>query len=298
MQSRTCLLALDSALLCMACGRPGPESAATSAAARTAESGVATTCLNADGPAGRTSNDLIQSAFGAGSMEAPDAFHSPAVAHVLEELDPEVGPCFVFRLHAAIDGDPVNRSRTDRQRNEIKIYDRSPPDLLGYENTRFMYGWRFKVGSDVPITRRFLHVFQLKAAKSPDDQHPILTFTAETARGQDRLQIRHAISTDDELLAEIDWRDVAGRWIDAEVRVTYADRGSLSVTLNRADGVRLVQVQRSGDIDLWRGGGFVRPKWGFYRSLVEPGVRVNAEDSVRIANIAVTRGHDADSSCR
>ncbi len=259
---------------------------------------MATTCLNADGPGGKDAYSLVQAALGERAIEAPDDFHVPPVLHLLEEICGDVGPCFVFRLHQAIDRDPVNRERTDRQRCEIKIYDHSPAELIGYEGTSFVYRFRFRVGSEVVLTRRFLHVFQLKAAKSPDDQHPVLSITLEKVRGQDRLQLRHSASTEDDVLAEIGWVDVADHWIDAEVQVTYSDTGALAIVLDRSDGRRLVQVRRAGDIDLWRGGGFVRPKWGFYRSLADARLPGAAEDSVRFANIAITRGLVPDSTCR
>jgi len=213
-------------------------------------------------------------------------------------MDAEVGPAFVFHLHQAIDRDPVNLARTDRQRCEIKVYDHSPRELIGYEGTSFVYRFRFRVGSEVALTRRFLHVFQLKAAKSPDDSHPVLTITLATVGGRDTLQIRHAKSSDDDVLADVAWSEVANHWIDADVRVTYGDRGSLSVALDRSDGRRLLEVRRAGDIDVWRGGGFVRPKWGFYRSLADMKLPGAVEDSVRFANIAITRGLVPDADCR
>jgi hypothetical protein len=204
----------------------------------------------------------------------------------------------VFHLHPAIDRDPVNLQRTDRQRCEIKVYDHSPPELIGYDGTSFVYRFRFRVGSEVALTRRFLHVFQLKAAKSPDDQHPVLTITLATVRGRELLQIRHAESSEDDVLADVSWAEVKNHWIDAMVQVTYGDQGSLALALDRSDGRRLVDVRRTGDFDLWRGGGFVRPKWGFYRSLVDMKPGGAADDSVRFANLAITRGLVPDSSCR
>ena len=51
------------------------------------------------------------------------------------------------------------------------------------------------------------------------------------------------------------------------------------------------------DIDLWRGGGFVRPKWGIYRSLADRPRLTNAEDTVRFAGIGITPDYDAPRRC-
>lgn len=64
-----------------------------------------TTCLNADGPGGRDAYELIESVFGAGSIEAPDGDHEKPVRHVIEDVDDEVGPHFVFLIHRDVDLD-------------------------------------------------------------------------------------------------------------------------------------------------------------------------------------------------
>lgn len=239
----------------------------------------------------------MRAVLGERALELPDDFHSPPVPHILEEEDAEVGHAFVFRLHRDVDRDPMGLERTDRQRVEIKVYDRSAEELKGYENTAFTYHWQFKLGAELQLTRRFIHVFQLKAAQSPDDQHPVLTITGERSRERDVLQVRQSDSTDDTVLAEADWGQVQGRWIDAVVEVRFSDHGSLRLRLTRLDGVPLVDVAKD-DVDLWRGGGFVRPKWGFYRSLADVAAITNAEDSVRLANIAIARGHGDAVACR
>jgi hypothetical protein len=253
-------------------------------------------CLRAAPPGGDTYARL-RAALGERALELPDDFHSPPLPHILEAEDPELDHAFVFRLHRDVDRDPMGLERTDRQRVEIKVYDRSAEELKGYEHTAFTYHFQFRVGSELPLTRRFTHVFQLKAAQSPDDQHPVLTFTAAHARGRDVLQVRQSDSTEDTLLAEVDWSSVQGRWIDAVVGARYSDHGTLRLKLTRRDGVELASVTKE-DVDLWRGGGFVRPKWGFYRSLADRALLTNAEDSVRFANIGIGRGLGHAVACR
>jgi hypothetical protein len=247
-------------------------------------------CVHADGPLGYSPYDLVTRAFGPAALELPDSFHSPKTPHLREENLAEVGSCFVFTLHRDVDRDPVNWDRTDRQRAEMKIYDASPEHLKGYEGTTFSYSWRFRIGSELPLTRRFSHFFQLKAAKSPDDQQPVITFTGARSSGMERFQIRHSASKDHTVLAELDWAEMEDHWIEARVQVVYLDAGSIRIELVRSDGRILLELERRGDLDLWRGGGFVRPKWGFYRSLAEAHELSRAEDSVRFASIGVTPG--------
>lgn len=245
-------------------------------------------CLRA-APPGRDTYARLRAVLGERALELPDDFHSPPLPHILEAEDAELGFAFVFRLHRDVDRDPMGLERTDRQRVEIKVYDRSAEELKGYEHTAFTYQFQFKLGSELPLSRRFTHVFQLKAAQSPDDDHPVLTFTATHARGRDVLQVRQSDSSEDTLLAEIDWSNVQGRWIDAVVGARFSDHGALRLKLTRRDGVELAALAKD-DVDLWRGGGFVRPKWGLYRSLADKAALTNAEDSVRFANIAIGRG--------
>jgi hypothetical protein len=270
---------------------PGP------APSSPAGSEAPTTCIDADGPGGVETYELVRRVLGPKSLELPDDFHEPPVPHVTEVDDPELGPVFSFTIHRDVDKDPVNLERRDRQRCEMKVYDRSPEALKGYENTAFTYTWRFRVAPDAPLTKRFFHVFQLKAAGSADDQHPVMTITAAHVRGADRLEIRYSPSQEDVILGEADWANARGVWIEARVSVSYADRGWLAVELVRADGRVLIDLERR-ELDTWRGGGIVRPKWGIYRSLADAGALTNAEDSVRFANIGITPAASATARCR
>jgi len=258
----------------------------------------ATVCLNADGPSGVDTYEIIRSAFGSNAIELPDAFHTPPFRHVQEADDPDVGPCFVFYMHRDIDGDPNTMTRVDRQRCEMKVYDPSPEHLKGYENTTFTYNWRFKLSATIPVTKNFLHLFQLKAVGSPDDDHPVVTLTGAKVSNTDRIQIRHAVSTDDVVLADADWSAVKNAWLDVHVQAKFSDQGSLVIQLKKSDGTVLLNVNRHLDIDMWRGGGFVRPKWGIYRSLNDIANLINEEDEIRFANIAITPGATASSDCR
>ena len=46
-------------------------------------------------------------------------------------------------MHVTPDNDRC--INTDRQRNEIKSYDKSPDNLLGVEGEEVVYKWKFKL---------------------------------------------------------------------------------------------------------------------------------------------------------
>jgi hypothetical protein len=52
------------------------------------------------------------------------------------------------------------------------------------------------------------------------------------------------------------------------------------------------------DIDLWRDGEFVRPKWGIYRGLLHKDELRSDEEKVGFATFAVTPGFEPTSDCR
>ncbi|WP_252732691.1 hypothetical protein [Paraglaciecola chathamensis] len=96
--------------------------------------------LSADGPnAGLSAYDLIENVFAAGSIDAPDMYptdHTEAV-HIVEDSDNMVGPHFVFLAHKVLD---FNKGvESDRQRNQIKSYDKSPTALKGYQGETMQF---------------------------------------------------------------------------------------------------------------------------------------------------------------
>src|SRR6185503_19027907 len=99
-------------------------------------------CLNADGPAGRDSYEIVESVLGVGAVESPDRDHEIPVRHLAEAVDGEVGAYFVFALHRDPDRD---RANVDRQRMEIKVFDKSDPTLRAVEGSTFTYTWRFRI---------------------------------------------------------------------------------------------------------------------------------------------------------
>ena len=77
-------------------------------------------------------------------VEEPDCNHSSFGRHIDEIFDADLNTnVFRFFMHVTPDNDRC--INTDRQRNEIKSYDKSPDNLLGVEGEEVVYKWKFKL---------------------------------------------------------------------------------------------------------------------------------------------------------
>lgn len=251
--------------------------------------------LKADGANhGLTAYQLIQNFAGKKSIESPDLYpaNHPNEKHIYEETDNIVGHHFVFLLHRDIDKDRDKYIKfDDRQRNEIKAYSGSKPSLKGYQGETMTYRWKFKLESELSLSKNFSHFFQLK---SVDDGigMPIFTISARTYRDKNWLALSHAPITKATILDKTLWAEVSDVWLEAECTVTYADRGALNITVKRMSDNQTVLAYQSDNIDMWRGTKkehFVRPKWGFYRSLKTKQMLANEKDSIRFADFEIVK---------
>ena len=239
--------------------------------------------------------DLIR-AFGGdyvpGPIEAPDlyAINHPAVRHIYEDSDATVGNHFVFIIHRDIDIDRDRVENDDRQRNEIKTYDKSEEAVKGFENETLIYRWKFRINADMEVSTRFSHFFQLKAVGG-DSSHPILTISGAERSGEDGIEVRFSPLQQDTILQRQDWSMVTGEWLEAYCRVTFAESGDLRLIVTRMrDDAVVFDIDERG-LDLWRGedtSHFVRPKWGIYRSILDWDNLRPDEETVRFANFSVS----------
>jgi len=255
---------------------------------------LAVRSLDADGDQiGLTAYELIRELGGANNIESPDLYsiNHPGTPHIYEANDPEIGDHFVFVLHRDDDRDRDREDITDRQRNEIKTYDKSEDEVLGFENETMHFTWKFRINDDMDISKRFSHFFQLKAVGGSDSQ-PVVTITGNESSSQDGMEIRHSPLDNDNRLARIDWSEVTGEWLEVYCRATFADEGNLRLIVSRiSDGEILFNIDET-NIDTWRGESsahFVRPKWGIYRSLADASNLRADEEDVRFANFVVTK---------
>jgi len=266
--------------------------------------------LKADGPeTGKSAHKLIQKAFGKKSIETPDLYASnhTDTPHIIEAIDEIVGPHFIFLAHRDNDHDR-DKGATDRQRNEIKTYDKSKRRLKGYEGETVQYRWKFKIDDGFEFSKNFTHFFQIKAknlSKGPSskdsDQFPVLTFTgSESSNAGTVFQLRHSPSLDENgqrvkfsKLVEQDMSRFTGQWIEFFVQTSYEDHGQLIVQAKNIEtGEMLIDFQ-DDDIDMWRGESrqdFARPKWGIYRSLKNKDSLRSEEESARFADFSIRKG--------
>ncbi|WP_181406662.1 heparin lyase I family protein [Alteromonas mediterranea] len=250
---------------------------------------------------------LIESVFGEGSIEAPDLFTGDHVetAHIIEETDSTVGPHFVFLAHR--DEDFNKGVQSDRQRNEIKTYDKSDSAVLGFEGETMQFEWYFYVSSDMSLSSKFSHFFQLKARNSSDsnengnDDQPVITLSGvEKDSSGKELQVRHSVGfntdgsrTSDVYLIKTNWGDITDEWVKIAVQATFAEEGSFSMQITRLeDNVTVVDINEP-HIDMWRGVSgedFIRPKWGIYRSVAELDKLRGQEERVKFADFVIRKG--------
>lgn len=249
--------------------------------------------LEADGDKmGLDAYDLIRAFGGPKPIEAPDLYpiNHLAVRHIVEDSDATVGNHFVFKIHRDIDIDRDRIENDDRQRNEIKTYDKSEEALKGYENETFVYRWKFRINPAMEVSTRFTHLFQLKAVGG-DDSHPVLTITGNERSGEDGIEVRYSPLQQDTILERRDWSMVTGEWLEAYCRVTFAESGGLRLIVTRMrDGEVVFDIDEQA-LDLWRGtdsSHFVRPKWGIYRSILDRDNLRPDEETVRFANFSVS----------
>lgn len=251
--------------------------------------------LKADGPnQGLTAYELIQNFGGKRSIESPDLYpgNHPDEKHIYEDTDHIAGNHFVFVLHRDLDKDRDKYIKfADRQRNEIKAYGGSKSSLKGFEGETMTYRWKFKLEADMSLSKNFSHFFQLK---SVDDGigMPILTISARSYRGDRWLALSHAPIKKARILDKALWPEVADSWLQAECTVTYGNNGVLDITVKRMSDKQVVLTYQSENLDMWRGtqkDHFVRPKWGFYRSLKSKHMLVNEQDSIRFADFEVVK---------
>ena len=240
--------------------------------------------LKADGP-GNT-YDLITSVLAPGNnpIEVPDCNHSEFGNHIDEVFDSELNEnIFRFYIHTTPDNDRC--LNFDRQRNEIKTYDKSPDNLLGIENETVVYKWLFKLPEGFQSSPNFTHLHQLKSVGGDFSSMPMYTLT--TRKGSpDRLELRYAETDTQITLKQTDLATLIDVWLEVTETISYGASGTYAISIKKViDGTVLFEYTNN-DIINWRPEGtFVRPKWGIYRSLL------NAQDlrdeTILFANFSV-----------
>lgn len=237
---------------------------------------------------------LIREKFGKRSIESPDLYEGNhrAVRHINVVGDNKLGYCFAFHIHLNEDRDRDKFIKFgDRQRNEIKVYHGSDRKLHGLQGTTFAYEWKFKVSSDMKVSKRFTHLFQIKAAKSDSDRFPLVTFTGSRWGKKDFFMVRYYGTKKHRILEKIPWKSITGKWLQATVTAKYSNNGFLEVKIRDLKG-RILIHHREDQIDMWRGNSsgkaIIRPKFGIYRSILDKD-KLNLSDTVYFNDFKIFR---------
>lgn len=267
--------------------------------------------LTADGDnTGTNTYDIIQNVLAVGSIESPDLYainHQGAGQHIIQSTDEAVGHYFIFLAHRDLDSDR-DKDTTDRQRNEIKAFGNSVNALKGFEDETMQFTWKLKILSEMELSSKFTHFFQLKAVNSSEtfangnDEQPIITLSgAEKSSTGNTLQVRHNEGHDingnstitDYIYQESNgWNDLIDEWVEIFVEAKFSEQGKFKFTMTRLGDKKVIIDIDKTDIDMWRGndsGDFVRPKWGIYRSIAEKDSLRADEEQVFFADFSIKK---------
>ncbi len=233
-----------------------------------------TVVLNADGP-GNT-YELINSKLASGfdAVENPDCIHPTFGRHIAEVWDADLNSnVFEFYSHVAEDNDRC--IAFDRQRIEIKTYDKSPDNLIGTAGEIITYKWKFRMAPGFKPSSSFTHIHQIKPVNG-DDGTPLFTLTARKGT-PDKLELIHDNTTK---VAIVDLSQFTGVWAEATEVVKVGANGTYSMIIKRiSDGATILSYSNNNIMTIRPTNDFIRPKWGIYRSLNSPGDL--RDDSIR-----------------
>lgn len=253
-------------------------------------SGNAQVTLNAYGPDGMGTYELITNALAPGTpngaIEAPDAIHPAFGRHIAEVFDTELNK-YVFEFYSHVSNTPPDNEpvagKTDRQRVEIKSYAPSPDNLKGIIGETVQYKWRFKVPAGFKPTTSFTHIHQVKAVDGDDDD-PLFTLTLrKLSNGGTRLEL---IYDKDAAAATIKYQNLnmslfEGIWVEAVETIKVGLQGTYSIIIKKvSDGTVLMDYSNAAIQTIrpayttatgvvYAANSFIRPKWGIYRSLAD-----------------------------
>ncbi len=244
-------------------------------------SGVpAQTVLEADGPGG--TYELINSVLapGADVVEHPECVHPQFGRHIAEVWDAELNR-YVFEFYSHVAQDNDRCINFDRQRVEIKTYDRSPANLVGLRGETITYTWKFRLPAGFKPSSSFTHIHQIKAVGG-DDGNPLITLTPRKGT-PNKLELIHNNVTK---AAVVNLSLFEGVWVECTETITVGATGSYALTITRvADGTTLLSYAKSGIMTIRPDNTFIRPKWGIYRSLDHPADL--RDEAVRFAGFSI-----------
>jgi hypothetical protein len=207
------------------------------------------------------------------AIETPDCAHPEFGPHITQAPDLVLGRP-VFRFHIHLDRDDDRCLKSDRQRNEIKVYGKSPKRLKAKAGETFVYRWKFRLDRSFRPSRRFTHLHQIKAVGGPEADTPLLTLSARKGRAgePDRFELNYAERMKQRTVRWVPLQPLLGRWLEATERIAYGENGTYSLRVAAVDGGETLFSYESSPLRMWKSNAdFLRPKWGIYRSLQDRG---------------------------
>ncbi|WP_405562201.1 T9SS type A sorting domain-containing protein [Polaribacter sp. Asnod6-C07] len=199
-------------------------------------------------------------------VEVPDCKHTTFGRHIDELFDADLNKN-VFRFFAHANEDDDRCKNDDRQRTEIKSYDKSPENLKAIEGEKVVYKWKMKIDANFQASPNFTHLHQLKSVGGDFSSIPMYTLTARKGT-PDQLELRQTSTDDQETLKKVDLSLIKGHWVEFTERIEFGTNSYYSIEIKRVDNQTIVFEYENNSIDNWQNGAeFVRPKWGIYRSL-------------------------------
>lgn len=229
--------------------------------------------LDADGP-GNT-YELINSVLAPGYdvVEVPDCAHPDFGRHITESWDAQLNR-YVFDFHIHVTPDNDRCINFDRQRNEIKTYDKSPANLIGVAGETVTYKWKFKIPSGFQVSSNFTHLHQIKAVGG-DESDPIFCLTARKGN-PNRMELNYYVQSrlSAARLATANLSLFENTWVEVTERIKIDNvNGMYSIVIkNVSTGATILSYSNNQMLTIRSDNAFIRPKWGIYRSLL------NAQD--------------------
>ena len=256
--------------------------------------------LNANGPG--STYELINSILSHGytAVESPDqcASHPSFGRHIAEVFDATLNQfVFEFYIHVpttfpvvATTADNDRCLSFDRQRVEIKTYDKSPDSLKATVGETVTYKWQFRLPVGFQPSPNFTHIHQVKAVGGDDDD-PIFTLTARSGNSSNSLQLIHVDASVNaaNTISSVNLSSFLGIWVEVTEQIRVGTSGTYAITIKRvSDGATLLNYSTNNILTIRSDNSFIRPKWGIYRSLNNPSFL--RDDSIRIASISIFEG--------
>ena len=238
------------------------------------------TVLEADGP-GNT-YELISSilAPGGDAIENPECIHPQFGRHIAEVWDSTLSR-YVFEFYSHVTPDNDRCINTDRQRIEIKTYESSPDYLKGVAGETVTYKWKFRINVGYKPSSSFTHLHQIKPVGG-DDGNPLFTLTPRKGT-PNKMELIHDNTTK---VAIVELSLFEGVWVECTETIKVGVSGTYSIVIKRVtDGATILSYRNDNIMTLRPDNGFIRPKWGIYRSLTTPADL--RDEAVRFAGFSI-----------